>query len=338
MTSATDIRNRNGLSVKEGGDLGEVLVPTSSLRTIAERTVQLLKERQPSKIDGVRPELHPLPPFIHKAHWTDLGDAIVEAERQTKVAIPGHQWISLRCDGTGFSKLTKRLKRAKILEQGYSTTFGNIMVKCCRALMTKFNAKCGYTQSDEITVLIAPTSIVRGEQQPHIYSGRVQKLVSLASSIVTAQFNHEIANLCGKSALEDIDQVGLIATFDCRLGAYDTQEEATGILLWRGYDCGVNGVSDAVFHCKGKIEGAGAVSKLGKDLKIQWLKDHGILPLQPHQRDGTYLVRKKVLTNATNHKTGEPVQCIRSQIVSVTGNVLNLCKNDSLFPIDGEQP
>ena len=64
--------------------------------------------------------------------------------------------------------------------------------------MEKFNAKLGYTQSDEMTILIAPTSIVRGEQMPHTRNGRVTKLTTLAAGYLTSTWVLELANLCHK--------------------------------------------------------------------------------------------------------------------------------------------
>ena len=71
-------------------------------------------------------------------------------------------------------------KSKNILSSGYSDQFALIMQKCCRNLMKEFNAKFGYTQSDEITILIPPTSIIRGKRQSHIYNGKTEKLCSLA--------------------------------------------------------------------------------------------------------------------------------------------------------------
>ena len=41
-----------------------------------------------------------------------------------------------------------------------------------KALMVKFNAKVGYTQSDEMIAFIPPTNVIRGLQQPHVRNGR----------------------------------------------------------------------------------------------------------------------------------------------------------------------
>jgi len=307
--------------------------PRESLNVLTENIKAMLKDRDPSVIDGIPSELHPLPPFISKKYWTELGDAVKVAEKPHCDSVPGEKWISLRCDGSGFSKLTRCLRKNGIFQsKGFSKEFADIMVKCCRVLMTKFNAKAGYTQSDEMTVLIAPGSVVRGEQQPHMYSGRVQKLASLASSIITAHFNHELTRLCLDKGMNVSILDNLLASFDCRVGMYDTQDEAASLILWRSYDCGVNGVADAVLHCKGQIEGAGPAFKLPKHEKLQWLRKHNLLPLEAHQRDGTYLVRKRLATNAVNQKTGEEVLCLRSRIIPIEGNVLLMCKHDKMFP------
>ena len=43
----------------------------------------------------------------------------------------------------------------------------------------------------------------------------------------------------------------MLPHFDCRVGSFASWEEARSLLLWRAYDCSVNGVSDAVYHIKG---------------------------------------------------------------------------------------
>ena len=68
--------------------------------------------------------------------------------------VGGEKWISLRLDGHGFSKLVQRMRREEVFCKGYSKEFGRIMGECCVALMEQFACLCGYTQSDEITVII----------------------------------------------------------------------------------------------------------------------------------------------------------------------------------------
>jgi tRNA(His) 5'-end guanylyltransferase len=98
--------------------------------------------------------------------------------------------------------------------------------------------------SDEMCIFIPPTNIIRGEQQPHQRNGRVAKMMTLASGYVSARFILALAEQSeGKpevmAALADITP-----HFDCRIGKWESWDEAQSLLLWRGYDCSINGVSD----------------------------------------------------------------------------------------------
>merc|ERR1712205_190275 len=128
---------------------------------------------------------------------------------------------------------------------------------------------------DEMIVFIAPASVVRGEQQPHKRNGRVTKLTTLAAGFVTAHFNMLLAKHCNSSNVALDELAVILPHFDCRLGQYKSWEEARSLLMWRAYDCSVNGVSDAVYHIKGSGR---AVQDLGKREKIEWLWQQGRLP------------------------------------------------------------
>lgn len=303
-----------------------------SLESIAVALLEDVKTRNPPRIvEGVMTaELHERAPFLPKARWTSLGDKIKLAEMPTVSSIPGGQWISLRCDGTGFSRFLPKLRAKGIIkESGFSEDFATIMQDCSQTLMEKFGAVCGFTQSDEMTILVAPTHVVSGVQQPHPYNGRVQKLCSLAAATVTARFNYGLMQLCKDQVLP----VDALATFDCRVGAYDTKEEAVSLLLWRAYDSGTNGVADAV-HAKKGEPGRKEVMKLPTGEKLQWLMNKNFLPLPRHQREGTYYVKRKRVLHTTNRATGEPVICLRSRVEHIPGNVIRLYKDDKLFPPD----
>ena len=160
-----------------------------------------------------------------------------------------------------------------------------------------------------MTVLIPPTPVDdnTGIHDPHMYNGRVQKLCSLAASTVSTIFNSEISKLLIKdSKFESGEMVIKPAIFDCRVGSYQRREEATSLLLWRSYDCGINGVSDAVYKSKGRIDGAVTVMEESTDQKLIWLARHNLLPLAEHQRAGSYFVKSRKVKNATNRKTGQP--------------------------------
>ena len=308
----------------------------NDLQSLARQVQKDLKRATPNAVEGIPVDLHELAPFLAKERWTRLGDALKEAERPVLASIPGEKWISLRCDGTGFSKYLKKLRSMNVMEEGYSDAFAVIMQDCCQLLIDKFNATCGFTQSDELTVLMAPQNVSeKGVQQVHPYNGRVQKLCSLAASTVTARFNFGLLKLCldaGLPAPED----GFLATFDCRVGVYDTKEEAKALLLWRAYDSGVNGVSDAVHQQKSKDRKR--LMELTTNEKLRWLHKQGKLPLPRHQREGSYYVKRKVVLHTTNRATGEPVSCLRSRLEHVTGNLIRLYKEEAMFPLHESLP
>jgi len=301
-----------------------------SLESIAVAIMDDLKTRNPLIVEGVPAELHEGAPFLPKERWTRLGDELKVAETPLVYSILGRQWISLRCDGTGFSRFLPKLRAKGIIEEaGFSDDFATIMQDCCRTLTEKFGAVCGFTQSDEMTILIAPANVVNGVQQPHPYNGRVQKLCSLAAATVTAHFNYGLMQLCKDQVLP----VDALAKFDCRVGAYDTKEQAISLLLWRAYDAGINGVADAVHAKKGEPDRRD-VMKLPTGDKLQWLMNQNHLPLPRHQREGTYYVKRKRVLHTTNRATGEPVTCLRSKVEHIPGNIIRLHKEDKLFPPD----
>ena len=74
--------------------------------------------------------------------------------------------MSLRLDGHGFSKRVKALRRRGVIEaEGFSDAFAEGMKKAVVSLMEETHGWIGYTQSDEMTVLVPPARVVRGVQQ-----------------------------------------------------------------------------------------------------------------------------------------------------------------------------
>merc|ERR1712217_75433 len=158
--------------------------------------------------------------------------------------------------------------------------------------------------------------------------------MGLAASYVTAQFLMQLCQSCqqSKDALDGLAE--LLPHFDCRLGHYESWEEARALLMWRAYDCSVNGVSDAVYHTKGSGK---HVQSLGTREKLEWLMEASKLPLPRHQAYGTVLVRSKRPVKGFNPKTNETVTTLRGVVERLDGPVLELLRNDALFP-KGDEP
>ena len=312
----------------------EELAHPPSLGELSDQVLALLTRYSPTVVEGMDPKLHYLAPHVPKTKWTQLGDLVAARERCTSGSVDGARWLSLRLDGCGFSKAVRSLRSKGILEaRGFSAIFADAMVSGLRALMEHFHATIGYTQSDEMVVFIAPASVVRGEQQPHIRSGRVAKLATLASGLLTAHFLMHLSAQCLKAGvgLEGLAQV--LPHFDCRVASYSSWEEARSLLLWRANDCAVNGVSDAVYHIKGSGK---AIQALGRREKAAWLWENGHLPLPRHQAYGSVLVKVRRVVTGHNPKAGTEVRKLRSAIEHIDGAVLELARTGTLFPKDDE--
>merc|ERR1711879_92623 len=100
-----------------------------------------------------------------------------------------------------------------------------------------------------------------------------------------------------------------------------------------GYDCSVNGVSDAVYQTPGSGQ---KIQSLGRQEKVAWLLEKGLLPLPTHQAYGTVLVRVKRIIEGYNPKLDTSVKSLRGTIEHVQGPVLELMRTDCLFPPDDE--
>jgi len=262
---------------------------------------------------GLAWEDHEPPPRIAKEKWTRLGDELRRCESPVD-RIAGDRWMSLRLDGTGFSKLLRRFRAAGVFGQGYSPEFGEIMCECLVSCMEKFGAVIGYTQSDEMTLLVPPRRVIRGTQEVHMYGGRVVKLCTLAAAHVTALFNFRVLDLARQKGVEWSHHD--LPTFDCRLGSFASADEAVSLILWRAYDCGVNGVADAVYHSKraGKeVNGANTL------VKLRWLKEQGLLPLARHQAHGSLFTKVLRQHEGVNKATGDSVSYSRSVVELVSG-------------------
>lgn len=91
----------------------------------------------------------------------------------------------VRLDGHGFSKFTKGFQKP------FDRFLADTMIMITGELVERFNARTGYTQSDEITLVFAAME----NDEPHIFAGRKQKLCSLIAGFASARFNHNLALL-----------------------------------------------------------------------------------------------------------------------------------------------
>lgn len=86
-----------------------------------------------------------------------LGEHIGTKEKTNIERIEDDSWYTARLDGSRFSKIIRKLKKNKVIEEGYSLIFERVMKSTLRDLLEMNNeAILGFVQSDEMTILFRP--------------------------------------------------------------------------------------------------------------------------------------------------------------------------------------
>ena len=107
-----------------------------------------------------------------------LGGRLKGYEADYESSVEPEKHIVVRIDGHKFSKFTKGFKKP------FDFILSESMRLTTQDLLEEFNAVTGYTQSDEITLIIPSlmtTDKHKGANKPgwtHGYSGRIQKMSS----------------------------------------------------------------------------------------------------------------------------------------------------------------
>lgn len=205
-----------------------------------------------------------------------FGDRIKELEAvSAKAVLSEDEPICVRIDGKAFHTYTRGLERP------FDKRLSEAMIETMNYLVEKADARLGYTQSDEISLVFFKTA----PHQQNFFGSRVQKLTSVLASMATAKFNAEVH----KKIPEKSD---VFAFFDCRVWNVPTLQDAADVFVWRQEDAIKNAVSMAasayyshkVLHGKNSME------------KIAMLKEKGIdwndYPL--FFKSGTYAMRKHI--------------------------------------------
>lgn len=161
---------------------------------------------------------------------TTLGDRMKMYEQPTtsRKAFKGQPLVA-RLDGKSFHTFTKGLERP------YDQRLSQLMTATMAALVERFQAAVGYTQSDEIT-LVWHVPVDGTREYP--FDGRIQKIESLTSSFAAAYFNKHLAEYLPEKADE-------LPIFDSRAFTTPTLKEAYHEILWRQQDATKNAISMA---------------------------------------------------------------------------------------------
>ncbi len=202
-------------------------------------------------------------------------------------------YIIVRLDGKGFTKLTKE---KLTLEKPFDDGFGKVMTDTVKYLFnTGFKVIYGYTQSDEISLLID-----KGDQT---FSRKIRKINSVLAGEASAFFSLQFQELC---------------VFDCRTIAIPNREMLLDYFCWRQEDAHRNSLSA---YCYWTLrnngftanQATGKIEKMTQAEKNELLFQHGINynELPAWQKRGVGLYWQTVLKDAFDPIRQQPVQVLR---------------------------
>lgn len=158
---------------------------------------------------------------------------LYESEQDIKLKNNVHEtYCVIRLDGKGFSKFTK-----KHFEALFDTDLRGFFLECATQLLEEIdNSKFAYAQSDEISIIIPPLP----PDANFWFGGRIQKITSVAASLLTKFFNDVFKN----------EYEG--AAFDARIFQLPTEIELINYLRFRQKDSFRNYINKVAQHQLGK--------------------------------------------------------------------------------------
>ena len=260
-----------------------------------------------------------------------LGDRMkmyeqVEAGRRLLPMVPA----LARIDGRCFSKFTHGLARP------FDARLSELMVRTTEYLVEESVAVCGYTQSDEISLVWLQTS----SESEIFFSGRIQKMVSQLAAMASAFFIRELP----KALPEVADR---LPTFDARVWNVPNKDEAANTFLWRELDAAKNSISMAARHYFSHKQLHG---KHGNEMQeMLWQKGVNWNDYPGFFKRGTFVQRRTVVRKFTTEewerlpekheaRLNPDLEIERSQVVRLEMPPFRSVKNRVGVIFSGEEP
>jgi len=155
-----------------------------------------------------------------------MGDRMKDYENRTRYFLPRRCYTLIRIDGKAFHTYTRHLD--KPFDDGLRTDMQETTKRLCKSIQ---GCKMGYTQADEITLLLTDFDEMTTDAW---FDGNLQKIASVTSSMASAYFNSCRVKRCGI----DVEP----AIFDSRVWTVADPWEAFNTFLWRQIDCTKNSI------------------------------------------------------------------------------------------------
>lgn len=209
-----------------------------------------------------------------------------ESDRRFLPMLP----ICARLDGRSFSGFTKGMQRP------YDEHFSRLMIDTTKYMVEETNAKVGYTQSDEISLVFYSDKF----ESQVFFDGRIQKMTSVLAAMCSIKFNRLIQDMqiCHASIDKKVTDLWVkkrqqMPIFDCRVWTVPSQVEACNTLIFRERDASRNSISMAA----STYYSAKELFKKDSSEKQELLFSKGInwnnYPI--HFKRGTYIQGKKIV-------------------------------------------
>jgi tRNA(His) 5'-end guanylyltransferase len=210
-------------------------------------------------------------------------------------ALPG-LYLVARLDGRNFTRLTKEVHA---FERPFDERFRDLMVGTVQHLMQcGFRVRYGYTESDEISLLLDPDE--------NTFGRKLRKYHSILAGEASARFSLLL---------------GSMGTFDCRIAQLPRAADVTDYFRWRAEDALRNALNA---HCYWQLRGEGA-TEAGATLQVSGLSTadkHELLfarginfnSLPAWQKRGLGIYWRMAGREGFNPITQQPTQTLRREL------------------------
>lgn len=173
-----------------------------------------------------------------------LGDRMKEFyENRSKTYLTRRTPVIIRLDGKAFHSFTKGFKRP--YDEVFHEAMNNTMKYLCANIQ---GCKLGYTQSDEITLLLTDYDTLTTDAW---FGYGVQKMCSIAASMATLMFNRYFRDAINKKftgTIEDFDHFKTLSMARDKGAMFDARcfnipkEEVANCFIWRQQDATRNAI------------------------------------------------------------------------------------------------
>ena len=266
-----------------------------------------------------------------------LGDEVKSWEKSAEHLLDAKLPVVIRLDGRAFHTFTKNFHRP------FDTVLHKAFIDTTKALIQESGACYGYTQSDEITLVLHP-GVENGGQL--IFGGRVQKLVSCLAAFASITFN----SLLEKSGCA-VFNGKKHATFDCRVFNAPSMDDACKAVSWREQDASKNSVQAYArsFFSSNQLHGKSDYEQRNMIIAAE---KHSWESLSENQKYGTAIQRRLVKKPFTTDElellpekhqarfagAGAGATFERNELFVLKSAAVRYCKNPVDVIFNGQEP